>query len=70
MKYPNIFMDTDDWSETYGQWCVRIDEGSSYDGMSLREAAELVMQIIKEDMEQTSNVVSFPFGENVVRFDG
>lgn len=50
MKYPNIFLDTDDWSLTNGQWCVRIDEGSSYDGYTLEEAAELVREMIKQEM--------------------
>jgi hypothetical protein len=49
MKYPNIFLDTDDWSLTKGQWCVRIDEGSSYDGYTLEAAAELVHELIEED---------------------
>jgi len=51
MKYPNIFLDTDEWSLTKGQWCVRIDEGSSYDGYTLEEAAELVYEMTAEDYE-------------------
>lgn len=49
MRYPNIFLDTDEHSLTKGQWCVRIDEGSSYDGYTLEEAAELVHELIEED---------------------
>jgi hypothetical protein len=51
MKYPNIFLDTDDWSMTKGQWCVRIDEGSSYDGYTLEEAAALVREMTEEDLK-------------------
>lgn len=50
MRYPNIFLDTDEWSLTKGQWCVRIDEGSSYDGYTLEEAAELVYEMTAEDL--------------------
>jgi len=50
MKYPNIFFDTDEHSLTRWSWCVRIDEGSSYDGYTLEEAAELVREMTAEDL--------------------
>jgi len=57
MKHPNIFLGTDDWSMTKGQWCVRIDEGSSYDGYTLEEAAALVREMIEEDLKNdVSNI--------------
>ena len=55
MKYPNIFLDTDEWSLTKGQWCVRIDEGSSYDGYTLEQAAELVYEMTAEEIENDAS---------------
>ena len=50
MKYPNIFLDTDEHSMTRWSWCVRIDEGSSYDGYTLEQAAALVREMTAEDL--------------------
>ena len=50
MKYPNIFLDTDEHSMTRWLWCVRIDEGSSYDGYTLEQAAALVREMTAEDL--------------------
>ena len=44
MNYPYIFIDEDCGSLTYGQYCVRIDEGTSYDGYTKEEAEELLIQ--------------------------
>jgi hypothetical protein len=42
---------------TKGQWCVRIDEGSSYDGYTLEEAAALVREMTEEDLKNdVSNI--------------
>ena len=51
MKYPNIFLDTDEHSMTRWSWCVRIDEGSSYDGYTLEQAAALVREMTAEDLK-------------------
>ena len=42
MSYPYIFIDQDQWSLTYGKYCVRIDEGTSYDGYTKEEAEEIL----------------------------
>ncbi len=45
MQYPYIFLGTDGCLLTKGEWCLRIDEGSSYDGYTLEEAAKLVYEM-------------------------
>ena len=42
MNYPYIFIDEDCGSLTYGQYSVRIDEGTSYDGYTKEKAEELL----------------------------
>ena len=69
-SYPYIYVNRDLTSDSFGKWCVRADENTAYEDMPLGDAGELVMAIIDEEAAEASNVVSFPFGKNVVRFDG
>lgn len=32
ITYPYVFIDTDEWSETYLQYCIRVSDSLSYDG--------------------------------------
>jgi hypothetical protein len=39
MTYPYIFIDTDTWSKTYLQYCIRVSESLSLDGYKTMQEA-------------------------------
>jgi hypothetical protein len=48
MTYPCIFIDTDTWSKTYLQYCIRVSESLSLDGYKTILEAQQAMDKLGE----------------------
>ena len=48
VTYPYIFIDQDEWSETFNKFCVRLTSYMSIDGFETEEEAE---NYIKENVK-------------------
>ena len=57
-SYPHVFQDTDKWSETFGQWCIRWSDSYNIDGYPTRWEAlkDLWLKQTNKEIREGKNV--------------